>query len=971
MTTSFSLLDPLSVAASDLVRQILNTENLISAEQRDFVIETLTARESFLSRSANDPCTAASSVTAISNLAPHPNIPRLQTCALAQQELGNVPEANSSTPRDVNFHSFFQCISHQLSPRRPRGRLRTPPQIRIATPVPAMFRNTPDHAVPLESCSANSDQFEPQDSTEIPALNSALNICASEPSPYNRSSEGPQKVTTQSKTPKVKGIELVAMHEVVLSIVPNISNALEVTPKLMRPYNDDRTNPKVNGYETGLNVEMAPSIVTTAVSTEIVRQQIDYFITPKVNGVQTVIKPAKIQLRDDSPITGFLEVFCQQQLHNLSTPKVNGVGTVLNCALKVLPSLLPITVDSEDILRRRQQIRISSTLKVNGVAQISKHAEEVPDPSFQSCFDSSNTFDVVADCLVSSSLLAAKIRCYVIRWHAATQRCRGRMNLLQQAGSNTGPARSVMTSGLCHDNDASGHCTLAKTLVKLTIFLVAGLIQIDLIRLFNALQWCGPDAMPKSHCDNRFQYDADESAEERHTKHLRSKASSRPWSFSYSDFATRHSKLIDYIFNEVVVSTDRFARKFRFTPCYEKSLIDHTALFCWTPFFKEVGEWILDNSTYTRLYTLHIFSLTRALSITGLHRAIVSERDPKRTSPFWTTLQVILGTKLKFSTAHNAQTDGLAERQIGTLEEAIRTYCGFGRIVDRQGVSIDWVTLLPQLEFAYNSSVNATTKQVPFMLAYGFIPNAPMDLIKSAVGITDDSNQAAYAKDWTETIQRARDRANTVIQHAFDVAKKRYDSHHREVDFRKVQRAYLSTKYFNFKETKDKMKPRFIGPYDIVSVKGTNAVELKLDHPHTRRHPVFPVSLLKPEYISEHTFPDHRQEFVRPPPVDEPEFDENQADYEVSEIIDERPFTTTHKGKRVQSTEYLVRWLGYPPSETDWIPAKHLHADRLLREFRATKRKELDAPLQGLDEEDLPVSPAALRRSSRANKLSL
>ncbi|MBW0465941.1 hypothetical protein O181_005656 [Austropuccinia psidii MF-1] len=48
------------------------------------------------------------------------------------------------------------------------------------------------------------------------------------------------------------------------------------------------------------------------------------------------------------------------------------------------------------------------------------------------------------------------------------------------------------------------------------------------------------------------------------------------------------------------------------------------------------------------------------ISTCGVPKIIISDRDPKFTSEFWTNLYDILGTKLAFSTAYHPQTDGLA-----------------------------------------------------------------------------------------------------------------------------------------------------------------------------------------------------------------------------------------------------------------------------------------------------------------------
>ncbi|MBW0472095.1 hypothetical protein O181_011810 [Austropuccinia psidii MF-1] len=62
----------------------------------------------------------------------------------------------------------------------------------------------------------------------------------------------------------------------------------------------------------------------------------------------------------------------------------------------------------------------------------------------------------------------------------------------------------------------------------------------------------------------------------------------------------------------------------------------------------------------------------------GVPKIIISDRDPKFTSEFWTNLYKMLGTKLEFSTAYHPQTDGLAERIIQTVEDIIRRLCAYG-----------------------------------------------------------------------------------------------------------------------------------------------------------------------------------------------------------------------------------------------------------------------------------------------------
>ncbi|MBW0482426.1 hypothetical protein O181_022141 [Austropuccinia psidii MF-1] len=110
---------------------------------------------------------------------------------------------------------------------------------------------------------------------------------------------------------------------------------------------------------------------------------------------------------------------------------------------------------------------------------------------------------------------------------------------------------------------------------------------------------------------------------------------------------------------------------------------------------------------------------------------VYSNRDPKFTSEFWTNLYDTLGAKLAFSTAYHPQTDGSAERMIQIMEDIIRRFCAYVmEYKDHEGHTHDWVTLLPYVQLAYNTSQNSTTGKSPSLVEKGWNPPLPVDHLK-------------------------------------------------------------------------------------------------------------------------------------------------------------------------------------------------------------------------------------------------
>ena len=70
----------------------------------------------------------------------------------------------------------------------------------------------------------------------------------------------------------------------------------------------------------------------------------------------------------------------------------------------------------------------------------------------------------------------------------------------------------------------------------------------------------------------------------------------------------------------------------------------------------------------------------------------------------------------------------------------------------------------------------------------------------------------------------------------------------------------------------------------------------------------------------------HRPNFAWPPPEI---IGGEEGHYEIEKILQAQP--TRNK----KSTQYLIKWKGYPDSENSWLPAKELtHTQDLVHNFQ-------------------------------------
>ncbi|MBW0565845.1 hypothetical protein O181_105560 [Austropuccinia psidii MF-1] len=198
-------------------------------------------------------------------------------------------------------------------------------------------------------------------------------------------------------------------------------------------------------------------------------------------------------------------------------------------------------------------------------------------------------------------------------------------------------------------------------------------------------------------------------------------------------------------YNACLIIVDRFSKRMRCLPFHKEDTAMDTPLLFWN----------------------------NIISTCGVPKIIISDRDPKFTSEFWTNLYDMLGTKLSFSTAYHPQTDGLAESMIQTMEDILRRFCTYGmEYKDHEGYTHYWVTLLPAVQLAYNTT-----------------------------------------KDVHDIWKRACDTAARCIAEAKDHKKQRWHKTYMEPDFKEGDQVLVSTLNFNNLKGPKMMRGSFVKPY--------------------------------------------------------------------------------------------------------------------------------------------------------------
>ena len=278
----------------------------------------------------------------------------------------------------------------------------------------------------------------------------------------------------------------------------------------------------------------------------------------------------------------------------------------------------------------------------------------------------------------------------------------------------------------------------------------------------------------------------------------------------------------------------------------------------------------------------------------GYPRKVIADRDPRWTAAVWRRIWSNRGTKLAFTTAYHAMSDGQSEATNQVAEIALRHF------ISEMNHPTEWHKALPYIQVTLNSAINRATGSSPHRLMYGIsLPTAtePLtDRIKEALGHKGE-----------------REDAKSAVAHGIMAMKRQFDRKHTPLRLQKGDKVVLRIgKGYNTPLSRryPKISERYVGPIEILEKVGNLAYRIKVPNWLKGIHDVVSVSHLEP--VPKATDPFKR--YTCPPAVvQEVPIESDEIPYERYELQAIRA-SKWEKSNGKWIPLYQVVWKGWPPN---------------------------------------------------------
>lgn len=334
----------------------------------------------------------------------------------------------------------------------------------------------------------------------------------------------------------------------------------------------------------------------------------------------------------------------------------------------------------------------------------------------------------------------------------------------------------------------------------------------------------------------------------------------------------------------------------------------------------------------------------------GAPRSLLSDRGKNSLSNIVKEVCNLYSIKKLNTSAYNPACDGLVERLNSMLCQTLSMF-----VSKHQK---DWDVFIPAALLAFRTSPNETTGESPFYLLYGREPLLPMDV--SLMPPPDPASSIAeHRRRIVKQIELAQRLARENIMRTQQKMKAYYDKRAADPDFVEGQQVWVFTPK-TYKGLSKKLLHNYHGPYRVVEKLSpvhyrlrtcSNKPVSSIVHANRPIEPPtapvedtpfltvddFPPDSFASSREERHTTRDaepdsptageQRGSLPHDPNTKSAELIDNQTVFNAEQLLESRTFEGT--------TQYLVKWAGFPLSEATWEPVQNILDPRLLKEFRA------------------------------------
>jgi hypothetical protein len=209
----------------------------------------------------------------------------------------------------------------------------------------------------------------------------------------------------------------------------------------------------------------------------------------------------------------------------------------------------------------------------------------------------------------------------------------------------------------------------------------------------------------------------------------------------------------------------------------------------------------------------------RVFTKVGCPIVVTSDQGRQMMSQVFTELAEIMGFKHYPTTPYHQMANGQCERTIQTIRKMLAP-----SIIERE-----WDKILQMTIFAYNTSINTSTKETPFYLTRGYDPILPTDLAYKINENTIELGETEFKQKLALNIRIGWQLAKENIDEAQIKMKENYDNRNK-VQSEKIECGDLILRRTI---TDTKFSPRFEGPYRVIGTDGPNITYERNGKAHT------------------------------------------------------------------------------------------------------------------------------------------